>query len=200
MQNDRFSRVSRALSPTRLCNFKAPKWGQQSGFSLVELMVAISIILILLGMAISLMKTLQENRRLEGHALELATDIQFVRSEVFTRNKNIRISFGSDAGGTCYLLHTGNSRSCTCSSNGNAQCSDPNHLTIKSVGLAAQYGVQIQTNVDSMVFDSVRGTASPTGSINVTSNNGKTLRQVVNIMGRTKTCSPLGSVAGYQIC
>ena len=174
--------------------------GQQQGFSLVELMIVASIMLILLGMGVPSFQGLQENRRLEGHALELVTDIQFIRSEAVARNRNIHLSFGTDAGGTCYLLHTGNTGGCTCDSSGFSQCSDPNNLAIKSVGLTADLGVRLQANVASMLFDSVRGTTTPTGSINFISSNGKTIRQVVNITGRARTCSPEGRVTGYQVC
>jgi len=174
--------------------------GKQRGVSLVEVMIVVSIMVILLGTAVPSLQEFLAHRRLEGRALELVTDIHYVRSEAVARNRGVRISFGSDSGGTCYVLHTGDAGDCVCSSAGTAQCSDASSSVIKSVGLATGFGVRLQANVSSMLFDPVHGTTTPAGSINFTTSGGKTIRHVVNIMGRTRTCSPDGSVNGYRVC
>lgn len=173
---------------------------QQRGFSLMEVIVIVSIMTILMGIAAPSFQGLQEIRRLEGRAAELATDIQYLRSEAVARNQKMHIRFGTDAGGTCYVLHTGNTGGCTCTSDGAAECSDPANSTVKSAGLAARLGLRLQSNVSSILFEPSRGTATPGGSVNIIADSGKTIRQVVNIMGRTRTCSPQGSVNGYTIC
>ena len=38
------------------------------------------------------------------------------------------------------------------------------------------------------------------GRKTVIADSGKTIRHVVNIMGRTRTCSPQGSMSGYATC
>ncbi len=177
-----------------------PMPGEQQGVSLVEIMIVVSVMVITMRLAVPSFQEFQERRRLEGYATEMITDIQYVRSEAVTRNKGMRISFGTDTGGTCYLLHTGDAGDCSCSSGGSAQCSDPSNSTLKSVGVAASQGVRLQANVASMLFDPIRGTVTPTGSVNLITNSGKTIRQVVNITGRTRTCSPQGSVSGYTVC
>lgn len=170
------------------------------GFSMVEVMIVLSIAAILMGLAVPAFQGLQELRRLEGHAAELATDIQHIRSEAVARNSQMHLRFGSDTAGTCYLLHSGNTGGCTCTSAGTAQCTDPTNAPIKSVGLATTQGVRLQANVSTMLFDPVRGTTTPAGSINLIADSGKTIRHVVNIMGRTRTCSPQGSMSGYATC
>jgi type IV fimbrial biogenesis protein FimT len=174
--------------------------GRRQGFSLVETMVVVSIMAILMATAVPSFQRLQEARRLEGHAAELATDIQHIRSEAVAKNRQMHLRFGSDAAGTCYLLHSGNTGGCTCTSAGTAQCTDPMNAPIKSVGLATTQGVRLQANVSTMLFDPVRGTTTPAGSINLIADSGKTIRHVVNIMGRTRTCSPQGSMTGYATC
>lgn len=173
---------------------------KQHGMTLIELMVVIGILGVLASLAIPSFQGLQERQRLVGYASVLVTDIQFIRSESVARNHGLRISFGTDAGGTCYLLHSGSATDCTCSSDGTSQCGDPANSIVKSVGLATALGVRLQSNVASMFFNPSRGTTSPAGSITVVGQDGKSIRQVVNIMGRTRTCSPQGSVSGYKVC
>jgi len=173
---------------------------KQDGMTLIELVVVLGILGILASLAIPSFQAFQERHRLQGHAMELVTDLHYVRSESVARNKGLRISFYADSGGTCYLIHTGNAAACTCSSNGSAQCSDPTNSIQKSVGLATALGVKLQSNVASMLFDPSRGTTSPAGSITVIGQSGNSIRQVVNIMGRTRTCSPQGTVSGYRVC
>ena len=173
---------------------------RQHGLTLTELLIAIGIMSILMTLAVPSFDEFLNRRRLEGYAAEMVTNIQYTRSEAAARNKQLRISFGTDTGGSCYVIHTGGAGSCTCNINGTAQCNDANAATIKSIGLTADQGVNLQANVSSMLFDPVRGTVSPTGSINFTGSNGKTIRHVINIMGRTRTCSPNSAVNGYSAC
>jgi len=172
----------------------------QYGFTLVETLVVVSILALLLGLAIPSYQGFQELYRLEGHAQELTTDLYYLRSEAAARNKARRISFVADAGGSCYVLHSGNSGDCSCTSDGVSQCAAADATVIKSLGLRSDKGVRMQSNVASMLFDPIRGTTTPTGSVNITTPSGKALRQVVNIMGRAKTCSPNASVRGYEVC
>jgi type IV fimbrial biogenesis protein FimT len=60
--------------------------------------------------------------------------------------------------------------------------------------------VLVQANVASILFDPMHGTSTPTGTVRVIGSNGRELRHVVNVMGRVRTCSPQGNVAGYRAC
>lgn len=187
-----------ATGPAHKARVQKPH--RQYGFTVVEMLVVISILALLLGLAIPSYQELQERYRLEGHSLELTTDLYYLRSEAVSRNQGLRISFGTDDLGSCYVLHHGSAGACTCASNGTAQCAAADTTAIKAIGLRNERGIRLQSNVPSMLFDPIRGTTTPAGSLNLFTQNGKTLRQVVNIMGRAKTCSPNASVSGYAAC
>ena len=173
---------------------------REHGSSLMETMVWIGIVALTIGLAAPSLLEVQDRYRLEGRASELATDLHYVRSQALARNQPLRISFNSDAAGTCYVLHTGAADDCSCVSNGTAQCRNPDNAIFKSVGFAAGQRISLHSNVISMLFDPGRGTTTPAGSITLTGASGKTIRQIVNIAGRTRTCSPEGSVSGYKTC
>jgi type IV fimbrial biogenesis protein FimT len=48
----------------------------------------------------------------------------------------------------------------------------------------------ISANVASMRLDAARGTVTPAGTVRVASPLGPVLHQVVNVMGRVRTCVP----------
>lgn len=170
-----------------------------SGFTLMETLVVIGIVGILLSVAIPSFQSFHEARRLEGIASVLATDLHYLRGEAIARNQKLHIRFGSDNSGTCYVLHTGNLGDCTCDSSGGTQCSNTSQ-SLKNIGMAGHLGVRVESNVSSILFEPTRGTATPAGSITISANGGQAIRHIVNIVGRTRTCSPDKSMGGYPNC
>ena len=59
---------------------------------------------------------------------------------------------------------------------------------------------RITTFTGSVLFDPLHGTASPTATVRVTGLSGRAIHHVVNVMGRVRSCSPLGAVPGYRVC
>jgi type IV fimbrial biogenesis protein FimT len=51
-----------------------------------------------------------------------------------------------------------------------------------------------------MTFDPVKGTVTPTATLRVESKDGRALHQVVNLLGRIRTCSPGGKLPGEKTC
>ncbi len=176
------------------------KRSRLKGISFIETLVLTGILAFIVGIAVPSFMDIQDRSRINGFATEMAANIQYAKSEAAARNRGVRISFGVDAGGSCYLLHTGNTGDCSCASSGSASCTNTDNSVLKSAGLAAAHGMTLQSNVASMLFDPARGTVTPAGSINFTNSSGKTIRHVVNVTGRARSCSPGGSVTGYQIC
>jgi type IV fimbrial biogenesis protein FimT len=167
---------------------------------LIENLVVLAIFSALLVLTVSSLQKFAQLRRLDGQAAEIVTDIQYARGDAVACNKQIRLSFHMDAHGSCYLLHTGPRSGCSCSSSGSSQCTDAAAVILKTIGLPVSNGVRLEANVTSFLFDAGRGTVTPTGSVILTAANGHSIRQVVNIAGRTRTCSPAGQVPGHRPC
>jgi type IV fimbrial biogenesis protein FimT len=62
--------------------------------------------------------------------------------------------------------------------------------------------VSLKSNSRSVVFDATKGTRTPTATMQLMSRNGMTLRQVTNIMGQVRSCSPAPApgLSGYRAC
>ncbi|MEO8155445.1 MAG: GspH/FimT family pseudopilin [Rhizobacter sp.] len=172
-----------------------------SGFTLIEMVVTVAVVGIVMTTATPSLASLIDTRRIDGAATQVASDLQFARAEAVSRNQPVRISFQSDAttGGSCYVIHTGSADQCRCSASGPAHC-EGSALQIKTVALDATQRVSVQANVGSLVFDPLHGTASPTATLRVTGPQGRAVHQVVNLMGRVRSCSPQAAVSGYRAC
>ena len=87
---------------------------KQQGLSLVEVSVAMAVAVVLAGTAAPSLFDFIGTRRLEAAATQLASDIQFVRTDAVARNQPVRLSFFNSADGSCYVIHTGAAASCSC--------------------------------------------------------------------------------------
>ena len=173
---------------------------QQRGVTLIEAGIVLAITAILASTAAPGMQGLLDTRRIDGAATQLATDIQFTRTEAVARNQPVRLSLhAASGGGSCYVIHTGSAADCSCDAPGPAQCSG-DAREIKTVVLAASGRVGLQANVASVLFDPLHGTSSPTGTLRLLGADGRAVHQVINIMGRVRSCSPQAAVPGYRAC
>ncbi len=173
----------------------------QRGVTLIETLVAGIISAIAATTAIPGMQGLIETRRVDGVATQLATDIQWVRSEAVARNRSVRLSLYANAAQSCYVVHTGPADACRCDGAGPAVCNaDEGAHEIRTVVLPASGRVSLEGNVDSIAFDPMHGTSTPTGTLRVLGPQGRAVHHVVNVMGRVRSCSPLRSMSAYRAC
>lgn len=171
----------------------------QRGVTLIEACIVLAVTVIVASTAAPSLQKLIDARRLEGAATQLASDIQFVRTEAVARNEPVRLSFHATAAGSCYVIHTGNADQCACAATGPALCSG-DARQIKTATLAAADRVALQANVGSLLFDPLHGTSTPTGTLRVLGANDRAIHHVVNVMGRVRSCSPQALVPGYRAC
>lgn len=169
------------------------------GLTLVEAAVCVAVVAVLAGLALPNFEQARERRHLEGVAAQLETDIQWSRSLAVARNQVVRMSFSAPAGATCYVVHTGAAGDCLCADDGSASCRTGVE-SMRVVRLGTETPVALQSNSGSMAFDPVKGTVTPTATVRVRGRSGAAIHQVVNVMGRVRSCSPDGVVAGYRPC
>lgn len=171
----------------------------QRGVTLIEMCATAAIACLLAGTALPSFKDSNNKRALDGSAGELATDLQFARGEAVVRQVGVRVSFHAVASGSCMLIHTGATADCACDHAGAAQCTGGATL-IKGSYFPAARSVGVTANVASMRFDPVHGTVTPAGTVSINTASGPSVRHVVNIMGRVRTCSPGSTAKGYKAC
>jgi type IV fimbrial biogenesis protein FimT len=170
---------------------------RQRGLTLVETAVGLAITAIAVSAAIPGFENARERRHLEGAAAQFETDLQFARSAAVTRGRSLRLGF--DAAAACYVVHTGGHGDCRCGDGPAPVCSNGAEA-LRTVRLAAGTPVAMTSNVASLSLDGQFGTVVPAATVRFQGRSGIALHQVVNVMGRVRTCSPGAAVAGTRAC
>ncbi len=177
--------------------------GLPAGLTLIESLIVLAIVAIGMGTALADFRQLRERRQLEAAAAQLETDLMATRSLAVARNHNVRVGFESSTDYSCYVVHIGAADDCHCTAEGAATCR-PGAEAIRTVMFQASGPVALRSNVRSMLFDGTKGTITPTGTLRLITRDGTAIHQIVNIMGRVRSCSPPlangGRLAGYAAC
>ena len=191
------------MQPTLIRTLSSPaKIGSalRRGLSLVELLCSLTIMAILLGGALPMFNELRTGMALHATAALLETDLHFARSVAITGGTSVRLSvLGTAAGGSCYVLYTGAANACSCDGRGQTRCEAGARL-LRLEEQAGSAGVSLVPLQRSILFDAHKGTVTPTATVQVVAADGRTIHQVVNIMGRVRTCALAGSVGGLPAC
>jgi type IV fimbrial biogenesis protein FimT len=172
---------------------------RQRGVSLIEAGIATSLVAVLASLGAPSFGEMRDRRMLEGVSAELGTDLQYVRSEAVARNESVRLTTRQLGDGACYVIHTGPAAGCNCTMQGPAVCTG-GAVALKTVSLPISRRVSLGVSSASMLWHPVRGTVTPTGTLRLSTADGRAIHHVVNIMGRARACSPEGKVAGTPVC
>lgn len=171
----------------------------QAGLTLIELAVAVAVIAIVAATAAPSFAAFLDARRVDGAAVALAADLQLARREAVARNRALRLSVLADGDATCWVLHTGAASDCTCGADALPACGNGAE-PIAGRRVDAAERVRVEANVASMRFDPLHGTVTPAGTLRVADPRGRSVQHVVNVLGRTRSCSPGGALAGWKPC
>lgn len=169
----------------------------QRGLTLVDTAVGLAITAIAVGAAAPSFESARERRHLEGAAAQLETDLQFARSAAVAAGRSLRLGF--DASAACYVVHTGSHGDCRCGDGPAPVCSNGAEA-LRSVRLATGVPVTMTSNVSSFSLDGQFGTVVPAATVRFQGRSGAALHQVINVMGRVRTCSPGTTVPGVRAC
>src|SRR5206468_11527907 len=93
--------------PEGIMKERAARAAAQSGITLIEVCIVIAVAMVLLGNVLPSFQATLTRRTLEGHAAELAGDVQYLRSQAVSSHRTLRISFHTYNGGSCYVIHSG---------------------------------------------------------------------------------------------
>ncbi|MBP8271500.1 MAG: GspH/FimT family pseudopilin [Sphaerotilus sp.] len=170
----------------------------------MELLVVMGLTAVLLHSSTLSFAGWLQRQHLLGVSAQFTADLQWLRSAAVTRHRILRMSFQDTAAGTCYLVHSGEVDACRCTANARAeptvQCADGTEL-LRAALVPASRRIRLQSNVASLRVDPRHGTFTPTGSVEISALDGSsTLRHVINILGRVRTCTPGPRFPGYGTC
>lgn len=171
---------------------------RRAGLTLTETLIALSIGAVLLGAVLPDFSDSLRRRHVEGAAAQFETDFAYARGAAVATQQPLRLRFGGDASGTCYVVFAGDPSACSCSAAG-ATCG-VGARPLRHVHLPADGSVSVRANVGAMTLDPLHGTVSPTGTVRFTARDGRAVHQVVNLMGRVRSCSPAPALSGYAPC
>lgn len=170
------------------------------GNSLTEVLVALAVLAILATMALPSWRSHLLQKRLEAAAETYRQHFQWARSHAIRSGQAVRILFGRDANGSCYVVFTGPDAACNCSA-GTTKCNAPARL-LASEYLPTAEGVAVQPkgSTKRLLVDPLRGTVTPAMTAVFSTPDGRTLHEVVNLLGRGHGCSPQGDAPGWPTC
>jgi len=186
----------------------APVCSPSRGVGLIELLVCLAISVVLLASAMQAMRGLGSRHTVEATAALLETDLRHARSQALANDQPVRFEVQTlpapqpaavaTPAATCYVVYSGPAGSCSCRGDGTAQC-QPGSSLWRAAAQPIATGVRVLHSGRALTFDPGKGTVTPTATLVVADADGQAIHQVVNIMGRVRSCSPQG-LAGLRPC
>lgn len=161
-------------------------WKSQLGFTLVELLIAITIVSILAAIGIPSFQQTMDKKRLVGAADNLLADMRYAKSESIKRDVPVQVTF-TDGANWSYVFDTApNTPKTTYGSD------------YKGTTLA------VMTTGKLFTFDPIRGTllqapANTSALVTITSALGSKLSLEVDPLSRMRLCTSTG-LGGYPAC
>ena len=162
---------------------------RQDGFTLTELIIAITVTAIMLAIAAPSFMDMIQKKRLKLAAETVIADFNFFRQEGLKRRVP-DFSFNIDDGATwCYGIAVG---TCTCATANSCDVREVSGGDFNSIA-------SLTSSAARYSYDWVRGTVTA-GTITLATPGGFDLRVVINGLGRTSICSPSNNVREYPSC
>jgi type IV fimbrial biogenesis protein FimT len=166
---------------------------------MIDSLIVVTIAGILISTAIPSFQTAMKSQRAQRTADEIASTIQHARSEAVASNRPVSIAaVQSVDGGTCHIVFDGERDDCRCESPAPV-CTAPTRL-IAGGYVASQTGVRVTANAV-VRMNPRNGTATPTGTFRIATDDGIEIQQRVNVTGRVRACTRTPQrVTGVPAC
>lgn len=165
----------------------------QKGITLIEALVAISIMVILLSLAVPAFTGLLDRNRLRSAADQLYTDLQYARSEAIKRNANVYFSV---SGGSDWAYGIGTSDACTCSTGSCSSC----ELKTVTNSEFKNINMTLPASPTQLSFSPRQGVVSSAITVGFANLQGQGANVVLTLLGSPRLCSPGGTFSGYPTC
>ncbi len=170
------------------------------GFTLVEMLCTLAITAVLVSGVLPMFNDLHARQVLMAQAALLETDLHLARAHAMLNSQTVRLAVQAVPGGTsCYLLHTGAADACRCEGGGRTRC-DGDASVLRLAEQAGPTGITLAPLARSLAFDAGKGTVTPTATLRLIDREGRAVHQVINIMGRVRTCTPSAGFVGLRPC
>ena len=165
----------------------------------MEALTTLAVLALLAAVALPAWAQWRARTGVAGVAHEFEALLQQARAHAWATGESVQLAFEAAAAGACLLVHTGERGACRCPANSAlptpaADCAAGARL-LQHAWWPAGAGVSVSANVAAMRLDALHGTVSPAGTVRVASPLGPALHQVVNVMGRVRTCVPAAAPA-----
>ena len=162
----------------------------RSGFTLLEVLTALAVLALAAALALPALGQMRARAGVSGVAHEFEALLQQGRAHAWATGEAVHLAFSRPASGACLLVHTGERGDCRCEAPSAPASCEAGARLLEQAHWPAASGVTVSSNVASMRLDAGRGTVTPAGTVRVASPLGPALHQVVNVMGRVRTCVP----------
>lgn len=193
------------------------------GYTLLEVLVAAALAGVFAGLTVPSLAGLRARTLVAGAAAAFESDLQQARAFAWASGQVVHLAFrtaapgtpalstsggtggtggAAGAGGGCYVLHTGEPGDCRCdpARPTAAPACDAGAQALRVAPWPAGSGVTLAPNVASATFDPLRGTVTPAFTLRLAGPQAATLHQVVNVMGRVRTCTPDPAWKSWPAC
>ncbi|WP_019592243.1 GspH/FimT family pseudopilin [Thioalkalivibrio sp. ALRh] len=178
---------------------------RQSGFTLIELMITIAVLVILITLAVPAFN-LAEQRRVIGAAESALDQIQTARSEAIKQGQDIHFVTWADGNDWCHGIS--NTPACDCRLDDPAT---PNACTIVMAGeedpvlrttSSDDFRNVSMTGENTITFNHVRGTVEGDRSdiVFTSSPNEFEMQVQINLIGRPRACGTNRAMGAYSAC
>ncbi len=170
------------------------------GFTLVELMVTLSVLAIVLAVGVPSFTEMLDKNRVKAASLALYDDIQFARSAAIRNSSEVYVSFTGSGATWCWGISEG--ATCSCTTANSCMVDGINKVVSSSEFTGVSLSATAFATGSSLAFEPRRGLAQNTtgtnysGGLTFKSARDKTITTQLSIVGRVSQCST--DVGGFQ--